>query len=784
MPGLSRKKIASRSKSKTGSVKAAAASATPKQSSRLSLTDEVRRIVESCESGHLSQRVRADLFKGKDREIVEGINAILDTLTTPLARVTEYFGEVSEGKLPSRIVGTYHGDLENLTISVNRSVDVLDELTREMALMSDAHIAGEIDARIPVENFQGSYRAMAKCSNDMVDKLNWYQAIIDAVQFPIHVIDKDMNWVFLNKAFEKLMVDNGIIRSRKDAPGMPCSSASANICKTENCGLTQLAKGNGETYFDWHGQHCKQESSKLVNTKGEHIGYVEVVQDLTSIVRNKKYTENEVSRVAGNLTKLAAGNFDLDLNLQEADRYTVENKQQFGKINESLSAVKSAVQTMAHDADQLTEAAVEGNFESRANAAKHQGEYRQLVAGINGTMDVVVDKLNWYQSILDAVQFPIHVIDKDMNWVFLNKAFEKLMVDQGIIRNRKDAPGMPCSSAAANICKTENCGLTQLAKGNGETYFDWHGQNCKQESSKLVNIKGEHIGYVEVVQDLTSIVRNKNYTENEVTRVAGNLTKLAQGNFDLDLQVKEADKYTVETKQQFAKINENFASVKSAVEAMAADARLLAQAGTDGKLATRADASKHHGDFRKIVEGVNSTLDAVIQPVQDVQAVLGKLSDGDFTVELEKKYAGDFEQLKQAVNAMAKQVRTALVQIGAETGTLASASEQLGKVSQQMSASAEETATQANVVSAASEQVSTNIQTVATGADEMGASIKEIAKNTADATKIANNAVQLSQTTNETVRKLGASSAEIGQVIKVITSIAQQTNLAGAERHH
>ena len=59
----------------------------------------------------------------------------------------------------------------------------------------------------------------------------------------------------------------------------------------------------------------------------------------------------------------------------------------------------------------------------------------------------------------------------------------------------------------------------------------------------------------------------------------------------------------------------------------------------------------------------------------------------------------------------------------------------------------------------------------------MGASIKEIAKNTADATKIANNAVQLSQTTNETVQKLGASSEEIGQVIKVITSIAQQTNL-------
>ena len=516
----------------------------------------------------------------------------------------------------------------------------------------------------------------------------------------------------------------------------------------------------------------------------------------------------------------------------------------------------------------LAEAFKKGDFTQRAQAGPSKGNDLALVSGINDILELVVEKLDWYQAIIDAVQFPIHVIDKNMNWVFLNKAFEKLMVDNKIIRSRKDAPGMPCSSADANICKTENCGLTQLAKGNGETYFDWHGQNCKQESSKLLNIKGEHIGYVEVVQDLTSIVRNKNYTANEVTRVASNLTKLAQGSFDLDLQTKEADQYTAETKQQFGKINESLLAVKSAVEEVALDAAMLAQAGAEGKLAiradaskhqgdfskivggvnemldaillpigegnrilaqisngkideliaqtykgdhekmkqavntvatvlqnlvadtdmlakaglegkleTRADASKHQGDYRKIVDGINSMLDAVVGPIQDVQNVLGKLSDGDFTVELEKKYAGDFEQLKSAVNAMAKQVRTALLQIGGETATLASASEQLGKVSQQMSASAEETAAQANVVSAASEQVSTNIQTVATGADEMGASIKEIAKNTADATKIANNAVQLSKTTNETVQKLGASSAEIGQVIKVITSIAQQTNL-------
>jgi methyl-accepting chemotaxis protein len=116
-------------------------------------------------------------------------------------------------------------------------------------------------------------------------------------------------------------------------------------------------------------------------------------------------------------------------------------------------------------------------------------------------------------------------------------------------------------------------------------------------------------------------------------------------------------------------------------------------------------------------------------------------------------------------------------EIKAEVSRLVTSSDDLNVVSQQMSASADQTSAQARVVSEASEHVASNVQTVATGADEMMASIKEIARNTADATRVATGAVKSAQATNDTISKLGQSSEEIGQVIKVITSIAQQTNL-------
>ena len=165
--------------------------------------------------------------------------------------------------------------------------------------------------------------------------------------------------------------------------------------------------------------------------------------------------------------------------------------------------------------------------------------------------------------------------------------------------------------------------------------------------------------------------------------------------------------------------------MRTNLKALITDANLLVEAAVAGKLSTRADASKHGGDFRKIVEGVNATLDAVVGPLQDVGKVLDKMAGGDLTAQVVTEYAGDFGRLRTAVNAVANQVREAIQQIGANATALVSAAEELNKVSQQMSASADETATQANVVSAASEQVANNVQTVATGADEMGASIKE-----------------------------------------------------------
>ena len=120
------------------------------------------------------------------------------------------------------------------------------------------------------------------------------------------------------------------------------------------------------------------------------------------------------------------------------------------------------------------------------------------------------------------------------------------------------------------------------------------------------------------------------------------------------------------------------------------------------------------------------------------------------------------------------QVRTEVARMAESVGE---SSEQLTAISQQMAGNAEQTAAQASVVSAASEEVSMNVSVVATGSEEMLASIREISKSANESARVAKNAVNVAEVTNQTIAKLGESSIEIGKVIKVITSIAQQTNL-------
>ena len=113
-----------------------------------------------------------------------------------------------------------------------------------------------------------------------------------------------------------------------------------------------------------------------------------------------------------------------------------------------------------------------------------------------------------------------------------------------------------------------------------------------------------------------------------------------------DIPAKITDNYNGD----FNEIKNNLNTCIDAVNALVADAGVLVKAAVEGKLATRADATKHQGDFRKIVEGVNETLDAVIGPLNVAAEYVDRISKGDIPPKITDNYNGDFNEIKNNLN--------------------------------------------------------------------------------------------------------------------------------------
>jgi methyl-accepting chemotaxis protein len=203
--------------------------------------------------------------------------------------------------------------------------------------------------------------------------------------------------------------------------------------------------------------------------------------------------------------------------------------------------------------------------------------------------------------------------------------------------------------------------------------------------------------------------------------LAQGATRLAEG--DLSANV------ALESRDEMGEIASSFRALNQTVGALVRETTLLLEAARSGQIDRRSDVGKFNGAFRDLVEGLNDLIMMFVQPIVRIAPVLS------------------------------------------------SASHELAKISQEMSASAEQTANQAGVASAAVDQVSKSVQMVSASSEEMISSIREIARAASEAARVASAALRSAESTNTTIAKLGSSSREIGQVIKVITAIAQQTKL-------
>ncbi len=135
----------------------------------LLVSQEILRLVEASKEGRLSERGRASQFTGMYREMVEGINEMLDAILLPIGEGNRILAQISTGKIDELIAQTYKGDHEKMKQAVNNVGSVVQGLHKELDRLIEASKQGQLAERGKVEQFHGAYAEIVRGVNAMLD---------------------------------------------------------------------------------------------------------------------------------------------------------------------------------------------------------------------------------------------------------------------------------------------------------------------------------------------------------------------------------------------------------------------------------------------------------------------------------------------------------------------------------------------------------------------------------------------------------------------------------------
>jgi methyl-accepting chemotaxis protein len=187
----------------------------------------------------------------------------------------------------------------------------------------------------------------------------------------------------------------------------------------------------------------------------------------------------------------------------------------------------------------------------------------------------------------------------------------------------------------------------------------------------------------------------------------------------------------------------------------------------EGKLRTRGNDWDFGGIWRDLISGVNGTLDAVIDPVNEASAVLGRLANYDLRARMKGRYRGEHAVIKKAMNVTAESLHSAIAQVAESVESV----NEVGNRITLSSHSVEKGATEQNRQIT---ETSKNLVSISENSTKT-------AENTADAQRSAQQSVNAITASKETMERMLAAMLEIRAAADNTVTIVQEIDTIAKE---
>jgi methyl-accepting chemotaxis protein len=328
------------------------------QDDALLVSQEISRLVEASKDGHLSERGKASQFAGVYREMIEGINEMLDAILIPIGEGNRILAQISGGKIDELIAQNYKGDHEKMKVAVNNVAVVTQGLQKEMARLIEASKEGQLSERGKPEQFQGAYAEIVRGVNTM----------LDAILLPIGEGNRILAQVSAGK------IDELIAHTYKgDHEKMKQAINNVAIVLQglqRELGRLEVASKEGQL----------SERGKPEQFQG---AYAEIVRGMNVMLDAILLPIGEGNRI---LAQVSNGKIDELI----AQTYKGDHE----KMKQAINNVAIVLQGLQKELARLTDASKAGQLSERGKHDQFQGAYAEIVRGVNAVLEAVINPLN------------------------------------------------------------------------------------------------------------------------------------------------------------------------------------------------------------------------------------------------------------------------------------------------------------------------------------------------------------------------------------------------------
>jgi methyl-accepting chemotaxis protein len=578
-----------------------------------------------------------------------------------------------------------------------------------------------------------------------------YLAAASLAKGDTHVVLTEQHGMELALRGIAAYIDRAAEAIRKILEGKLDTQAAVAANDVLGAALSELAASNAE--YDKLGAILQKMAKNDFSASTNDIQARGVMARLVEAVNDVCARMNSINHACA---QIAAGDYG-------------EVHQAFRKIgkrseNDALLPVMiqmmDSIDALLNDAKRLSQAATDGDLDIRADAGKHRGEYAHVMESINAT--------------LEAITVPMKRAAEDV------RSIARGEIPALITRNYKG--GIEDFKNSINECIESMGALTEINQVLQRIV----------DNDLTVEVKGSYPGVFGQVAKATNTARERSISTVNMCK------SVAIGDYDASLAVCRK----VGRRSDNDTLLPAFTQMMEGIDALVNDANRLAKAAVNGELSERADLSKHQGRYREVIEGMNSTLEAVAGPVAAVSSFVNRIGKGDIPERDNVVYHGEFDLMQkslfQCADSLRETVRIAqsiaegdlTVQAKADSekdllGTaLVRMLDGLRRIVSEVTSTASNVMAGSNEMSSTSEQVSQGATEQSSSADEctsameeMASSIQQNADNAQQTEAIAIKAAKDAHASGEAVQRTVAAMHQVADKIAIIGEIARKTDL-------